>query len=60
MAEMRLGRFDDARIHYERATSIDPHDRMALRFLAHCYHKLGDEAKAAELVARVEAMGGVF
>ncbi len=49
------GRFDDARMMYERILAIAPRDARSLRDAGRVAHALGDFERAAELLTRADA-----
>jgi len=56
--EMASGHFQEATEALKQAITIDPINRTATFFLAHCYQQLGDMTNAKLWDARWHSLGG--
>ena len=53
-ANRKLGRYDEALVHYERALALDPQHLGALEYLGELYVETGERAAAEELLTRLD------
>jgi len=57
-ASRKLGRYDDAKIWYERALAIDPNHTLTWSYLGMWYAEQGNVLKAKEELSKVESICG--
>jgi tetratricopeptide (TPR) repeat protein len=57
-ASRKLGRYDDAKIWYERALAIDPNHTLTWSYLGMWYAEQGNMLKAKEELTKVESICG--
>jgi tetratricopeptide (TPR) repeat protein len=53
---LALKEIDEAIVHLESATALNPHSSQALYSLSHAYQRKGDRGKAAGLMKRFQAL----
>jgi tetratricopeptide (TPR) repeat protein len=57
-ASRKLGRYEDAKIWYERALAVDPNHTLTWSYLGMWYAEQGNVLKAKEELAKVESICG--